>query len=251
LRFATAVLVALAAAAAPAEARAAVPCAERIAFSGFDWIVSDAAERFPGAAPGFSWSRCNVRVRSLPDGTEVLTLTLRKEQSGWRGAQLTTRDTYRYGTFSMAIESSLRGMLIDSPSAVLGFFAYLGPAYTNEIDVEFTRWGIVRSPAMHYTVWPDTSMGDTPLPANASGTGDPAEFAAPAIHRFIWTNRSVAFQSISIPTSMHLGHAFKVTSNVPTKPMHIMLNFWVEPHANMGAATTYEVNITSVTRTLP
>ena len=251
VRLSSAVVFALASASARAAPRAAAPCPEHIRFAGLDWIVSDTAERFPGAASGFSWNGCNVQVRPLANGAEILTLTLRKDAAGWRGAQLTTRDTYQYGTYSVNVESPLRDMLAESPSAVFGFFTYVGPAYTNEIDVELTRWGIVGSPVMHYTVWPDTSIGATPARTSAAAGGAPPEFVDPTLHRFIWTDRSVEFRSFSGPGSTPLGRRFKVAENVPTKPMHIMLNFWVEPHANMGAATAYEVKITSVTRTLP
>lgn len=251
MRFARAGIVACAIGVASAAPRTAAACPDHIRFAGFDWVVSDAAEPFPGAASGFQWNACNVEVRSLRGGGEILTLTLRKEASGWRGAQLATREQYQYGTFSMNVDNALRPMLSASPSAVLGFFAYSGPAYTNEIDVEFTRWGATRSPPMHYTVWPATDLGVTPPSSSSSAGGTLSQFAEPALHRFVWTEGRVLFQSFSGAGSAPIGRPFRVTTNVPTSPMHIMLNFWIEPHANMGGATAYEVRITSVTRTLP
>jgi beta-glucanase (GH16 family) len=241
----------LAAGCATVRARPAPQCGTQLRFAGIDWSVSTTAERFPGAARGFAWSECNVTLETLADGKEVLTLRLRKEPSGWRGAQIESEATYQYGTFSMTTESSLRPMLFDSPSAVLGFFTYLGPAYTNEIDMEFTRWGNPSIPPMHYTVWPPVRAGATPSDGASSPSGEDSEFVRLSHHRFVWTEHSVAFKSSSGEESAPIGRPFTVSTNVPTKPMHIMLNLWVERQANMGMATEYEVKITSVTRTLP
>lgn len=208
-------------------------------------------ERFPGAARGFAWSECNVKVDTLVDGAEVLSLRLTKGPSGWRGAQIESESTYQFGTFTTNTLSSLRPMLVDSPSAVLGFFAYLGPAYTNEIDMEFTRWGNPIIPPMHYTVWPDVRAGVTPRSQSTFSTGVDAELVRPARHRFTWTDRSVTFESSAGAKSEPIGRPFTVSAHVPTKPMHIMLNLWVERQANMGTATAYEVKITSVTHTVP
>jgi hypothetical protein len=231
--------------------RAAPKCATQVRFSGIDWSVSNAAERFPGSARGFAWNECNVKLDTLAGGREVLTLRLRKEPSGWRGAQIASEGTYQYGTFTVTTASSLRPMLAGSPSAVLGFFAYLGPAYTNEIDMEFTRWGNPIIPPMHYTVWPDVRAGVIPRPQSTFSSGADSEFVRPARHRFTWTDQSVTFESSAGDKSAPIGRPFTVNTKVPAKPMHIMLNLWVERQANMGAATAYEVKITSVTRTLP
>jgi hypothetical protein len=147
--------------------------------------------------------------------------------------------------------SSLRPMLANSPSAVFGFFAYVGPAYSNEIDMEFTRWGNPAIPPMHYTVWHNVRAGATPSPESSLAAGKDADFAAPALHRFIWTTRSVTFESVAGADHRPIGKPFTVKSNVPAKPMHIMLNLWVGPQAKMGGATEYEVKISSVTHTAP
>ncbi len=251
MRVAPAALLIFATGCASARPHERPRCATPLRFAGIDWNVSTAAERFPGAARGFAWSECNVKVDTLANGTEVLTLRLRKEPSGWRGAQIESEATFQYGTFSATTESPLRPMLMDSPSAVLGFFAYVGPAYSNEIDMEFTRWGNPILPPMHYTVWHNVKSGDTPPPEASVASGADSEFVRPTQHRFTWTDRSVTFYSSASSNGSLIGRPFTVGSNVPTKPMHIMLNLWVERQANMGTATAYEVKITSVTRTLP
>lgn len=251
MRCASAALLALTSACASVAPRGATPCATQVRFAGLDWSVSNAAERFPGAARGFAWSECNVKLQSLGDGTEALTLTLRKTPSGWRGAQLESEETFQYGSFAVTTASALRPMLVESPSAVFGFFAYVGPAYASEIDVEFTRWGNPRIPPMHYTVWHNVSAGATPAPESSFASGVDSEFVGPALHRFIWTDHSVTFESSAHAGSTPIGRPFTVNANVPTKPMHIMLNLWVERQANMGAATEYEVRITSVAHTAP
>jgi hypothetical protein len=226
-------------------------CATQLRFAGIDWSVSTTAERFPGAARGFAWNECNVMLDTLADGRNVLVLRLHKDRSGWHGAQIESESTYQYGTFSVGIESSLRPMLVDSPSAVLGFFAYVGPAYSNEIDMEFTRWGNPIIPPMHYTVWHDVRAGATPPPAASFAGGADSQFVRPARHRFVWTAGSVTFNSFRGADTVRIGRPFTVNRNVPTKPMHIMLNLWVERQANMGAATNYEVKLTSVGHSLP
>jgi len=244
VRVAHAALLVFAAGCASARPHPTPQCPTQLRFSGIEWSVSTTAEPFPGAARGFAWHECNVKLDTLANGTEVLTLRLRKDPSGWRGAQIESEATYQYGTFSATTESSLRPMLVDSPSAVLGFFAYLGPAYTNEIDMEFTRWGNPILPPMHYTVWPGVRAGAMPPPHSTFSSGADSEFVRPARHHFSWTDRAVTFESAA-------GRPFTVNNDVPTKPMHIMLNLWVERQANMGTATAYEVKVTSVTHTLP
>ncbi len=251
MRVAHAALLVFATGCASARPHAAPQCATQLRFGAIDWNVSTTAERFPGAAHGFAWSECNVKLDTLANGTEVLTLRLRKEPSGWRGAQIESEAAYQYGTFSTTIETSLRPMVIDSPSAVLGFFAYVGPAYSNEIDMEFTRWGNPIIPPMHYTVWHNVNSGATPPPEASFASGVDSEFVRPARHRFTWTDHSVTFESSARSNGAPIGRPFTVSTNVPTKPMHIMLNLWVERRANMGTATEYEVKVTSVTRTLP
>jgi hypothetical protein len=251
VRIAHAALLVFAAGCASVRPRPAPQCPTQLRFSGIDWSVSTTAEPFPGAARGFAWSECNVKLDTLADGREMLTLRLRKEPPGWRGAQIESEGTYQFGTFAANTESSLRPMLVDSPSAVLGFFTYLGPAYTNEIDMEFTRWGNPGIPPMHYTVWPNVRAGVTPRPQSTFSSGTDSEFVRPARHRFTWTDHSVTFESSAGAKSAPVGRPFTVNTSVPAKPMHIMLNLWVERQANMGTATAYEVKITSVTRTLP
>ncbi|MGH7655294.1 MAG: glycoside hydrolase family 16 protein [Gemmatimonadaceae bacterium] len=246
-----AIASALASACASVAPHGSAPCPTQIHFGGLDWSVSNAAERFPGAARGFAWNECNVKIESLADGQSVLVLSLRKEAHGWRGAQIESENTFQYGTFALATESSLRPMLVDSPSAVLGFFAYVGPAYANEIDMEFTRWGNPAIPPMHYTVWHNVKGGATPNPESSFASGVDSEFVRPALHRFIWTDHAVTFGSSARDRGAPIGRPFIVHANVPTKPMHIMLNLWVERQANMGTATEYEVRISSVTHTVP
>ena len=81
------------------------------------------------------------------------------------------------------------------PNVVFGLFNYptpdVGPDGTNEIDIEFARWGNRKAPNANYTVYPaktgfDRAHACFSMELNGDYT----------THRFGWSSTSVAFQSL-------------------------------------------------------
>ena len=101
--------------------------------------------------------------------------------------------TLGFGTFQFQMIG--RPDLLD-PNTVFGFYTYppasVGGDATNEIDIEFSRWGNLNARNGNYTVWPAVNG----VPRSWSGF----ELAAPqnneSTHRFRWTPSTVSFWSM-------------------------------------------------------
>src|ERR1700722_10085528 len=131
-----------------------------ISWSGYEWSIRSGSG---GPGPN-TWNQNNVFV----DANGYLHLQINNQGGVWSSAELdmVSPVTLGFGTFQF--HALGRPDLLD-PNTVFGFFLYppasVGPDGTNEIDVEFSRWGNSNAYNGNYTVWP------TSLSVNRSWSG--------------------------------------------------------------------------------
>ena len=166
-------------------ASAGVSEAKTLQFSGMSWTVRPNGVGGPGAN---TWCEDNAFV----DANGDLHLRITKSKGNkWCSAEIVSDLRRGYGTYQFQLKS--RVDLLDR-NVVLGLFNYptadAGVAGSNEIDIEFARWGDARGDMLNYTAWPAlVSMGP-------SGTTFPLALSGDAsTHRFIWQPTYIRYQS--------------------------------------------------------
>lgn len=195
-----------------------------VRFSGYDWEVRDQNSSGPG--PNL-WSRSNVWVDK--NGFLHLRITRGAKQGEWHCAELTTRQKFGRGEYVFQTAGRIDRL---NENVVLGLFDY--PTYgedpdaTNEIDIEFARWGNAAYPNGNFTVYPARGKrgAKDSHTFEYSLTGMPDNVVA--MHRFVRSaetvvletraqNRTIA-QWTFAPTEKRL---------VPQKPLAVHINLWL------------------------
>jgi hypothetical protein len=151
-----------------------------ITWAGHRWTVTTGA-----MAAHNTGSARNVFV----DPSGSLHLRITKVAGQWRCAELFTTDRLGFGTYQWQVEGRIDQL---DAHVVLGLYLY-GPAAgigadgTNEIDVEYSRWGHPAGPNGDWAVYP------------ASGSTVGRSAFAFALHgsattsRFMWTGAAIGF----------------------------------------------------------
>jgi hypothetical protein len=216
--------------------------ATTITWSGINWKISNWAGS-SDAMPGFVFDPCNV----TKDSSGRLVLTLVKVGNVWKGAEISTPYTRSFGTYYVQVYSSL-GTL--PPSAVFGFFIYKGWQYdgTNEIDIEYSQWGNSSANNWNYTVYPASSSGVKSSKTFGFST------AWSTTHSFVWSQKSVYFQSSTGLKTPPFGTPFtswkyapiNYLRDIPQTPIPLLINLWAHKTAKMGSATKYVVVLSKV-----
>jgi hypothetical protein len=162
-----------------------------ISWGGLEWNVKSHLGQKPGPN---NWSAANVTV----DGNGDLHLAITNVGGTWYCSEVWTNATFGFGTFQWQILTPPDQL---DPNVVLGLFLYgppaLGPDGTNEIDIEWARFGTTGGNDGRWTVWPNT-VGTPNPPAGARmpfsialGTG------STTTSRFDWEPTSVAYTMLS------------------------------------------------------
>lgn len=155
-------------------------------FCGYDWEVRPAGSGGPGPN---RWDPNNVWV----DRFGNLHLKITKSGSEWHCAELYTLQRFGFGRYQFQVIGRIDQL---DPNVVFGIFDYptpnVGPDGTNEIDLEFARWGNAAYPIGNYTVYP--AVYGYP---NTSRTFDFTLSGDYTTHRFIRRRTQVSFQSLN------------------------------------------------------
>ncbi|HEY0076242.1 MAG TPA: glycoside hydrolase family 16 protein [Abditibacteriaceae bacterium] len=118
-----------------------------ILFSGYEWKVKHGKAMGPGPN---AWDENNVWV----DEQGRLHLKISQQNGKWHCAELISKERFGFGRYQWQLVG--RPDKFD-PQIVLGLFPYtipeVGPDGTNEIDIEFARWGKAEWPIGNFTVW--------------------------------------------------------------------------------------------------
>ncbi|MBV9469816.1 MAG: glycoside hydrolase family 16 protein [Abitibacteriaceae bacterium] len=196
--------------------------AQVLHFSGYDWTVNAG---FWGPGPNH-WDTQNVFL----DKQGHLHLKITQRNGQWYCAEVTSTQRFGFGRYQWQIAGRLDQL---DPNVVLGLFNYptpdIGPDGTNEIDIEFARWGKAKNPAGNYTVWPPVKSA-----LHGGNTFDFKLSGDTTTHYFEWSGQSVAFASLpgyrddDAPTfGRYLYAPENATALVPQKPLPVHLNFWL------------------------
>ena len=197
-------------------------------FSGYDWTVR--AQGVSGPGPNL-WNPQNVRVDK--DGNLHLRIT-RDAGGKWHCAELTSLKKFGFGRYEFQTTSGVDTL---DRNVVLGLFDY--PTYgedpdaTNEIDIEFARWGNAAYPNGNFTVYPasgargkgDSYTFEYNLPGSVSGRL--------ATHRFTRTGGKVMFGTFAGEGKQgdaclaRWTYAPSDRRMIPQKPLAVHINLWL------------------------
>jgi len=239
------------------------PGGTTLRWSGYDWDIRPASVGGPGPN---TWDPRNAFV----DANGYLHLQIVNRNGTWSSTEIQLHSplTLGFGTFQFHMLG--RPDLLD-PNTVFGFYTYppatVGGDATNEIDIEFSRWGNLNARNGNYTVWPAVNG----VPRSWSGF----EIAAPtnnqSTHRFKWTASTVTFQSmngfqpIGSTTGLYNSWVFDpahppnptetatlefyCSSHDPLqcisqKPQYFLINFWQVSGQAPSSGNTQEVVLT-------
>ena len=187
-----------------------------IQFAGLTWNVKTGGPSGPG--PNM-WSDSTQSV--WVDTNGALHLKVRQIGGVWHSAEVTTQQSFGYGTYLFNVASNAD--LFDR-NIVVGLFTFLD--CDNEVDIEFSRWGVANNVAGQYVTQP-------PVAGNINRF-DLAPAGAVSTHSFTWGPNSILFQSYqgqhpTLPADpMLLVHDWLYTGpDIPlpsTEKLHI--NLW-------------------------
>ena len=201
--------------------------ARLIRFSGYDWLVKDGAQMGPGPN---DWSADNVFV----DAQGHLHLRLRERDGRWTSAEVATVQRLGFGRYQFVVDGQIDRL---DPNVVLGLFSYpppdVGANGTNEIDIEFARFGDPGSPPGTYSISPavpniEALSRNFPVRLHGSVSS----------HSFTWRPTSVLFLSrqganlsegrCDEPDLIAAGlyHPRNPQKLLPQQPMPVHINLW-------------------------
>ncbi|HSY41919.1 MAG TPA: glycoside hydrolase family 16 protein [Polyangia bacterium] len=166
------------------------------------------------------------------DANGYLHLRISDGTSGWTASELFTTDRLGFGTYQWQVDGP-----IDSydKNVVLGLFPY-GPAAgigadgTNEIDIEYSRWGQASGPNGDWTDYPasGTTIGELSYTFSLA----PATLST---SRFVWSANSITsallsgLQPVDGTTGLVKSWTYapaNPTINVPQQALPLGMNLW-------------------------
>ena len=212
--------LALLIAAAPS-AQAAYPT---ILWCGHQWSVVTS-----GMAGGNQGSANTVFV----DANGYLHMKITQVQGQWLCAELFTTDLMAFGTYQWWVNARLDQL---DPNVVFGLYPYgpeaaVGTGGTNEIDVEFAKWGNVGYANADWVVYPAVPWGTkSALLYNFTLTGS---FTT---SRFTWSSSGVTFWLMGgrqpLGTTANVMKTWTANpgdplNNVPQQALPVGMNLWL------------------------
>jgi len=194
-----------------------------LSWKGFDWDVTNGG--MAGVAEG---AASNVSV----DANGWLHLKITKSGNTWTASELFTTQKLGFGTYQWQIEGPIDTF---DKNNVLGLFPY-GPAAgigsdgTNEIDIEFSRWGIANAPNADFTDYPASGnvIGETTFTFSLGGSTS-------ATARFTWNATSIessvlkGHQAMASETGLLKKWKYAPNNpsvNIPQQALPLGINLW-------------------------
>ena len=201
-----------------------------IEFGGIRWNVRDQNASGPGPN---NWNPDNVWLDEKGWLHLRITPPARAGEL-WQCAEIYTDEAYGFGRYQWQIVG--RPDLFD-PQVVFGLFNYtrpeIGPNGTNEIDIEFSRWGNPSYPNGNYTIWPALPNNGDELSTSIAKTFEFKLGGVNSTHTFDWSPMGVEFWSRDGHNDGGRSHGhWRYVSTQPKKeipqqalPLH--LNLWL------------------------
>ena len=194
-----------------------------LTWKGFDWNFTDGG--MAGVAGGAS---SNISV----DGSGYLHLKITKTGNTWTASELFTTQKLGFGTYQWQIEGPVDTF---DKNNVLGLFPY-GPAAgiggdgTNEIDIEFSRWGQANGVNADFTDYPNsgTVVGETSFDFSLGGSTS-------STARFVWNSTSIessvlkGHQALASETGLLKKWKYAPNNpsvNIPQQALPLGMNLW-------------------------
>jgi hypothetical protein len=182
---------------------------------------------------GMAGSNTGLAANVSVDANGYLHLKITQSGGKWYCAELFTNDTMGFGTYQWQIEGSVDRM---DKNVVLGLFPYgpvagIGGDGTNEIDIEYARWGKSSWPDGNYTVYPNSgsTVGDTTFEFSLNG-------GSAVTATFVWSAASVTemtqsgFHDIGDSSGMICKWRYAPSNpavNIPQRAMPLGMNLWL------------------------
>jgi len=173
-----------------------------------------------------------------------LNITFDSAKNRWYSVQLEAPGLYHYGVYKWQLGGRLDMLGLN---AVLGLFLYPnnGPDGTDEIDIEFSKWGSMNEPGLGLTVWPNHHVAPS-LPRKNKQVSVSQEAYTTA--RFTWTPNSVVYEYFvghqPIDSHDNLLDTWTVSGDVvATDPQHLLMNLWIfqdKPYAIETIISNFE-----------
>lgn len=191
-------------------------------FSNLLWHVRDG---FGGPGPN-NWSSNNAFV----DANGFLHLKITRVNNKWYCPEIYTDKRLGFGKYYFYTIGVLNNL---DQNIIFGLFHYttpdIGPDGTNEIDIEFSRWGDPNFPPGGYTVWPAvTGFKPSNLTFNFTQSG------TYTTHGYTWHNDNILFQSghghypnYPLPIKSWRFAPANFTKLIPQHPMPMHINLWL------------------------
>ena len=151
---------------------------QRVAFSGYDWVVKS-SRRPVGPGPNV-FREENVEV----DSSGRLHLAIVRRGDTWTSAEIGSRRRFGYGTYRFTVAAVSR-----DPHAILGLFTWddAGSGESRrEIDIEIGRWGDPDGLNAQCVVQPSGTPGNMIRFEMPDG---------PAVHEFTWSRNGISCSS--------------------------------------------------------
>ena len=202
--------------------------AQTITWQGHTWnIRSDT-----GSGPGpNNWNSKNVFVDA--NGSLHLLITAdTNSPNGYDCAELYTTDNLGFGTYQWQIEARIDTF---DPWVVLGLFPYgppaLGPDGSNEIDIEYSKWGASSGNNGGFTIYPNsgTKVGTQGFTFGLNGTYTTSRFTWGASGIQFWLMGG--FQPVGTTQNVMASWNYTPTTpptNIPQRAMPLHMNLWLD-----------------------
>jgi hypothetical protein len=166
------------------------------------------------------------------DASGFLHLKISRNNNVWSAAELFTTDRLGFGTYQWQVDGPIDTL---DKNVVLGLFPY-GPAAgigadgTNEIDIEYSRWGQANGPNGDWTNYPasGSTIGELSYTFSLGG-------ATLSTSRFIWSTTSITdflfsgLQPIDGTAGLIKSWAYAPQNpavNIPQQALPLGMNLW-------------------------
>lgn len=223
--------------------------ARSIQWQGHTWTLR--SDRASGPGPN-NWNSKNIFV----DTNGCLHLLITSDPTspnGFACAELVTTDKLGFGTYQWQVETRIDEF---DPWVVLGLFPYgppdLGPDGSNEIDIEYSRWGRSAGTDGGFTIYPN--VGTVMVTHQFTFHLDSAETTS----RFTWDSKSIRFwlmtglQPVGITRNVLAAWNYTATNHldaIPQNAMPLHMNLWLDRGHAPANGQPVEVIIRSFTKT--
>jgi hypothetical protein len=200
-------------------------------FSGYTWLVESSADKTEGPGPNlFSDSKENVWF----DSRGKLHLKITQRNDKWYCASLTLLSSPGYGKYIFYLDSRIDQL---DANVVGGLFSYKSDL--EEIDIEFSQWGIPGNSNAQFSVQPSQLANNKKayniILSNPQST-----------HWFNWQKDRIDFASIQgqsseLPSAANIIQRWSYTGPdiPPLSVENIKINLWLyqgKPPANLQEA---------------